>query len=182
MRWCCIILSSAIFGRCKNTILRLKPVNLELGGKKKNSSIYRGSSEIQGLCETEAECKEAQGEVQCFRACRLITHEWCADLHFPAHCSTSHLITPFQVQSFERFPGVSWASWAARGRANKKTCRVLCAHSAQRGHVIIQDLVRLKSKLSSITYTPAVFAHTVCVILSVSIIVPNMTHSGSVCI
>ena len=170
MRWCCIIFSSAIFGQLKNPILRLKPVNLDLGGgNKTNSSIYRGSSGIQRSCETEAEREQAQGEVQCFRACHLITHEWRADLHFPARCGTSHLITPFQVQSLERFPGVSWASRAARGGANKKTWWVLCAHSAQRGHVIIQDLVSLKIELSSIIYTPAVFAHTVCGIFSVSV-------------
>lgn len=56
----------------------------------------------------EAECKEAYGEVQCFKVCHLITHEWGTDLHFPAHCCTSHLITPSQVQPFEQFPGVRW--------------------------------------------------------------------------
>lgn len=40
MRWCCIIFSSAIFGQLKNPILRLKPVNLDLGGGIKQTVAY----------------------------------------------------------------------------------------------------------------------------------------------
>ena len=81
------------------------------------------------------------------KACHPITHKWSADLHFPAHCSTSHLIRPFQVQLFEPFSGVSGAHWAARGHANEDMWRVLCSHSTQWGNVIMWILVKTSDQV-----------------------------------
>lgn len=58
----------------------------------------------------------------------------------PAHCCTSHLITPSQVQSFEQLPGVRWVYRASRRHANKDGWSVLFAHSAQWEHVIMWKL------------------------------------------
>lgn len=39
--------------------------------------------------------------------CHPINLKRCTDTYFPAHCSISHLITPFQVQRSEQSSGVN---------------------------------------------------------------------------
>lgn len=124
MCWCCIIFSLAIFRHNKNMILRLKPLNAELERKTAAHTLPMSLQWMQGFfpllsqigkrSETEEECKEARGEGRYFKACHLITHKWCTDLHFTAHPSTSH----------HTFAAVFWAvPWCQQDPLScKRTC------------------------------------------------------------